>query len=70
MFSSWLLAMGEAAATVAAQATESDALVALPLVSKGILTVVIGLLGVFLVLGIIFAAIKLMQRIKAEEKDG
>lgn len=35
----------------------------LPLMTKGLLTTVMGLLGVFLVLALFFATIKLMQRI-------
>ena len=43
----------------AAEAAAAN-LASLPLMTKGILTTVIGLLGVFLVLGLFFATIKLM----------
>ena len=38
-------------------------LVALPLMSKGLLTTALGLLGVFLVLALFFVTIKLLQHI-------
>jgi len=56
----------EAAAEIAApvaEATASNALVALPLFTKGLLTTVMGLLGVFIVLTLFFITIKLMQKI-------
>lgn len=49
------------AETVVAEAT--NALVELPLLTKGLLTTLMGLLGVFLVLTLFFITIKLMQKI-------
>ena len=51
-------------------AAESAAgnLASLPLMTKGLLTTVIGLLGVFLVLGLFFLTIKLMQHIKPKDE--
>ena len=49
------------AETVAAEA--ANALVELPLLTKGLLTTLMGLLGVFLVLTLFFITIKLMQKI-------
>ncbi len=43
-------------------------LVALPLLSKGLLTTVIGLCGVFLVLALFFVTIKAMQCIKSKDE--
>ena len=60
--STWLSALSEALTPAA------DGLTALPLFTKGLLTTVIGLLGVFLVLTLFFITIKLMQLIKP--KDG
>jgi len=51
----------EPVAEAAAEAT--NALVSLPLFTKGLLTTVMGLLGVFLVLTLFFVTIKLMQKI-------
>ena len=66
-------AVTEAAATLAptvastvepaAEPIVNDALVRLPLFTKGLLTTVMGLLGVFLVLTLFFVTIKLMQKI-------
>jgi len=77
----WFSALSEAAATVAetlapeavataapvAEAAASNALVALPLLTKGLLTTLMGLLGVFLVLTLFFVTIKLMQKIGPRE---
>lgn len=41
----------------------ANALVELPLLTKGLLTTLMGLLGVFLVLTLFFVTIKLMQKI-------
>ena len=50
--------------TVAATTTASNTyLTTLPLFTKGLLTTVFGLVGVFLVLLLFFFAIKLMQRL-------
>lgn len=70
----WFSALSEAAVetaeTLAAEpvaeavaATTNSALVNLPLFTKGLLTTVMGLLGVFLVLTLFFVTIKLMQKI-------
>ena len=63
----WVFALSEAAATTlpAAQANEYAGMAIL---TKGLITTGMGLLGVFLVLGLFFVTIKLMQRIK--EKGG
>lgn len=68
----WFAAMTEAApvaeevignaAEPAAEAA-ANALVALPLFTKGLLVTLMGLLGVFLVLTLFFVTIKLMQKI-------
>lgn len=72
----WFSALSEAAAEVAeaiapaetvaetvAETATNSALVSLPLFTKGLLTTVMGLLGVFLVLTLFFVTIKLMQKI-------
>ena len=68
----WFTALTEAVAPVAEEVVEvvaeataapANALVALPLFTKGLLTTVMGLLGVFLVLTLFFVTIKLMQKI-------
>lgn len=57
--------------TLSDAATSANAgLVSLPLMTKGLLTTVIGLFGVFLVLSLFFVTIKLMQNIKPkDDKD-
>ena len=55
----WMSMMSEAAAT--------NGLVALPLMQKGLLVTLMGLLGVFLVLTLFFVTIKLMQLIKPKD---
>ena len=64
----WIASLAEAvvealptAEPVVAEAT--NALVELPLLTKGLLTTLMGLLGVFLVLTLFFITIKLMQKI-------
>lgn len=64
----WIPSLAEAvvdalptAEPVVAEAT--NALVELPLLTKGLLTTLMGLLGVFLVLTLFFITIKLMQKI-------
>lgn len=52
----------DAAVETVAPAAE-NALVALPLFTKGLLTTVMGLAGVFIVLTLFFVTIKLMQKI-------
>ena len=72
----WFTALSEAvepvaevAETLAPEVTEvvetvaNNALVSLPLFTKGLLTTLMGLLGVFLVLTLFFITIKLMQKI-------
>lgn len=66
MFDAWLSTLTEAATTAAASVTQTG-LVSLDRVSKGLLTTVVGLLGVFLVLLLFFVAIKLMQNFKNGE---
>ncbi|MBQ7867410.1 MAG: OadG family protein [Clostridia bacterium] len=53
----------------AAEAVANSALVTLPLFTKGLLTTLMGLLGVFLVLTLFFITIKLMQKIQPRNKD-
>lgn len=67
----WLWTLAEAVAPASAEALPkaTRSLVELPLMSKGLLTTVVGLLGVFLVLGLLFGTIKLMQRIKSKESE-
>ena len=66
-FSALSEAAVEAAETVLPAADPANALVALPLFTKGLLTTVMGLLGVFLVLTLFFVTIKLMQKIGAKK---
>ncbi len=65
----WLSTMSEAATTAAVETDKANSLSGLPLVSKGLLTTGIGLLGVFLVLSLLFATIKLLQRIKTKDEQ-
>ena len=58
----WFTALTEAAPAVE-EAVAANALVALPLFTKGLLVTLMGLLGVFLVLTLFFVTIKLMQKI-------
>ena len=53
--------------TESTAAVANSALVALPLFTKGLLTTLMGLLGVFLVLTLFFITIKLMQKIGSEK---
>lgn len=67
------LALSEAAATAVPEVADNAAkaassLAELPLMSKGLLTMGIGLAGVFLVLTLYFLTIKLMQRIKTKQQ--
>lgn len=73
MLMKWFSALTESIAPVAETATEivetvetaapaANALVGLPLFTKGLLTTVMGLLGVFLVLTLFFIMIKIMQK--------
>ncbi len=61
----WFLTMSEAVAETAA----NKSLTELPLMTKGLLTTLIGLLGVFVVLTLFFAAIKLMQHIGTGKEE-
>ena len=45
----------------------NNSLVSLPLFTKGLLTTVMGLVGVFLVLTLFFATIKLMQKLGTQK---
>ena len=68
----WLMALTESVepvAEVVETAVEQTALTQLPLFTKGLLTTAMGLLGVFLVLTLFFATIKLMQKIGAKESS-
>lgn len=73
MLMKWFSALTESIAPVAEAVTETvaavetpapaaNALVGLPLFTKGLLTTVMGLLGVFLVLTLFFLMIKIMQK--------
>ena len=57
-----LLLLTEASATAA-----EKSLTAMSLLSKGLITTLFGLIGVFLVLTLFFATIKGMQRIKSKD---
>ena len=59
----WFLALTETAPVIAEQATAGNNLKDLPLMTQGLLTTAMGLLGVFLVLTLFFVTIKLMQKI-------
>ncbi|MEG0639955.1 MAG: hypothetical protein RR824_07915 [Clostridia bacterium] len=65
MLMNWIFGMSEAVTATVAPVAESS-LVALPLFTKGLITTVIGLLGVFMVLALFFVTIKLMQKIKTK----
>ncbi len=67
MLMSWISTMSEAALETAGNA--ASGLVALPLFTKGLLTTVIGLIGVFIVLALFFITIKLMQKIKTKDEQ-
>ena len=73
MLMKWISALTESVEAVAETAVETaapvveevanNALVSLPLFTKGLLTTVMGLAGVFIVLTLFFVTIKLMQKI-------
>lgn len=67
MFGAWLSTLTTATATAASSVSQMDFL-SLDRVTKGLITTVMGLLGVFLVLLLFFFAIKLMQNFKEKEK--
>jgi hypothetical protein len=62
----WIFALSEAAATVAPEAAQANEYAGMAILTKGLITTGMGLLGVFLVLGLFFVTIKLMQRIKGK----
>lgn len=57
----------EEIAAPVAETVANNGLVHLPLFTKGLLTTVMGLLGVFIVLTLFFITIKLMQKIGPKE---
>ncbi len=68
----WFMALTESVEPVAEAVetvAEQSALTQLPLFTKGLLTTGMGLLGVFLVLTLFFATIKLMQKIGSKESS-
>ena len=76
MLMKWISALTESVEPVVEAAVETAApvaeaagntLVSLPLFAKGLLTTVMGLLGVFVVLTLFFITIKLMQKIGPKE---
>jgi len=67
MFGAWLSTLTAAATTAASSVAQTDFL-SLDRVTKGLITTVMGLLGVFLVLLLFFFAIKLMQNFKEKEE--
>lgn len=69
MMLTWLSTMSDAAAVVSTETASASSLVDLPLMSKGLITTVVGLLGVFLVLSLFFVTIKIMQRIKTKDSE-
>ncbi len=68
MFYAWLTAAAETVTAMPA-ASATAGLTSLPLASKGLLTTLFGLLGVFLVLLLFFIAIKLMQNLGAKKEQ-
>lgn len=68
MIGAWISTL-TAAATTAASDVASSGLLSLDRVTKGLLTTLLGLLGVFLVLLLFFVAIKIMQNIGAGKKS-
>ena len=69
MFATWLSTLTDAAVATAQTASATQSLTALPMVTRGLLTTLFGLLGVFLVLLLFFGAIKLMQNIREKPED-
>ena len=62
MLMKWISALTESVEPVVKTAA-ANGLVDLPLLTKGLLTTVMGLLGVFIVLALFFITIKLMQKL-------
>ena len=61
----WLAGLSEAAVeAVPAAAEQVKSFADMPVFTRGLVTTGMGLLGVFLVLGLFFVTIKLMQRFK------
>ena len=67
MVGAWLSTLTTAASTTASSVSGTN-FQSLDLVTKGLITTVMGLLGVFLVLLLFFFAIKLMQNFKEKEE--
>lgn len=63
----WFLTLAEVTEAVVEEAAPQTDLTQLSLFTKGLLTTAMGLLGVFLVLGLFFVTIKLMQKIGAKD---
>ena len=63
----WLSVLTETISSAPAVETPASALVTLPLFTKGLLVTLMGLLGVFLVLTLFFATIKLMQKLGTQK---
>ena len=73
MFGAWLNTLTETVTATVAPAvhvTKVTGLTTLPLVERGLLTTLFGLVGVFLVLLLFFVALKLMQNFKEPKADG
>lgn len=65
----WILGLSEAAVqAVPTAAAQVESYGDMPVLTRGLITTGMGLLGVFLVLALFFVTIKLMQRFK--EKGG
>ena len=62
----WIFALSEAAATAVPEAVQVNSYAGMAIMTKGLITTGMGLLGVFLVLGLFFVTIRLMQRIKGK----
>ena len=69
MIGAWISTLTAAATTAASNVATSAGLLSLDRVTKGLLTTLLGLLGVFLVLLLFFVAIKIMQNIGAGKKS-
>jgi hypothetical protein len=67
MFYAWLISAQEAV-TATVTASASQGLTSLSLLSKGLLTTLFGLAGVFLVLLLFYVAIVLMRNIGAKQE--
>jgi len=66
----WIFTLNETAATIAPEIVANEnAFEGLSLLSKGLITTLMGLAGTFLVLALFFFTIKLMQRVKAKKSE-